>query len=243
MRWPYFLTGALLASLALIAMPNSPSLWVAAGLLWILDASVNVSMEPFRAFVGDMLPKDQRKRGFAMQSLLIGLGVVLSSAMLFILTNGFGVSKEATVDSPIPPAVKLAFYIGAGVFFAAVLVTILTTKEYPPDDMEELEAMKRDRSGVGHAFKEIFQGTGSMPYAMLANVIPGAKMGFYMGVFNFFIVLPQILAAVALGKFVDSLLGGDAMKAVLAGEVSMAIASVATLLVGTESETGEIKER
>ena len=82
-----------------------------------------------------------------------------------------------------------------------------------------------------------------MPYAMLANVIPGAKMGFYMGVFNFFIVLPQILAAVALGKFVDSLLGGDAMKAVLAGGVSMAIASVATLLVGNESETGEIEER
>jgi hypothetical protein len=72
------------------------------------------------------------------------------------------------------------------VFFAAVLVTILTTKEYPPDDMEEFEAMKRDRSGVGHTFKGIFQGIGSMPYAMLANVIPGAKMGFYMGVFKFF---------------------------------------------------------
>jgi hypothetical protein len=147
------------------------------------------------------------------------------------------------VDSSIPPAVKLAFYIGAGVFFAAVLVTILMTKEYPPDDMEEFEAMKRDRSGVGHAFMEIFQGILSMPYAMLANVIPGAKMGFYMGVFNFFIVLLQILAAVALGKFVDSLLGGDTMKAVLAGGVSMADASVATLLVGNESETGEIEER
>ncbi len=486
-RRPYFLVGALLSSLALIAMPNSPSLWVAAGLLWILDASVNVSMEPFRAFVGDMLPKDQRKRGFAMQSLLIGLGAVLSSALPFILTNGFGVSKEATVESPIPPAVKLAFYIGAGVFFAAVLVTILTTREYPPADMEEFKRMKRMHSGLGNAFREIFQGIGSMPtamkqlsvvqfftwlalfsmwiyfvpavgkkvfggiplglqddaaraqvdmgwlapaatlarayeakkwelaveagaarapkpwyggmfqmfglsppdpdpgeridteilatliseaagnktppsknetespmvqsfalalaayqvsapdspgvgdaasrlqealasarryqegtawggvcfsaynlvafgfafvllwltrflaakrihlvclaigagglasayvveqpallllsmtgvgvawasilsmpYAMLANVIPGHKMGFYMGVFNFFIVLPQILAAVALGKLVDSMLGGDAMKAVLAGGVSMAIASVATLIVGDETET------
>ncbi len=489
-RRPYFLVGAILASLALIAMPNSPSLWVAAGLLWILDASVNVSMEPFRAFVGDMLPKEQRKRGFAMQSLLIGLGAVLSSALPFILTNGFGLSKEATVDSPIPPAVKLAFYIGAGIFFAAVLVTIFTTREYPPQDMVGFDRMKREHSGVGHAFREIFQGIGSMPtamkqlsvvqfftwlalfsmwiyfvpavgkkvfggeplglhdeaaraqvekesrwltpaaalakayeakkselageasadsepkpwyggmlqmfglspadpdpgeridatileglirgsigsenkatekeaespmvqsfalglathqvdapeapgiadaaaglqktlasarryqegaawggvcfsaynlvafgfsfvllaltrflpakrihlvclaigalglasayvvkqpalllfsmtgvgvawasilsmpYAMLANVIPGNKMGFFMGVFNFFIVLPQILAAVALGKLVDSLLGGDAMKAVLAGGISMAIASAATLIVSDDSETG-----
>ncbi|GAA5483070.1 hypothetical protein Hsar01_02297 [Haloferula sargassicola] len=489
-RRPYFLAGAVLASLALLAMPNSPSLWVAAGLLWILDASVNVSMEPFRAFVGDMLPKEQRKSGFAMQSLLIGLGAVLSSALPFILTNGFGVGREATVDSPVPPAVKLAFYIGAGVFISAVLVTVVTTREYPPEDMEAFGRMKREKSGLGHAFAEIFQGIGSMPtamkqlavvqfftwlalfsmwiyfvpavgkgvfggsplgvhdaaarerlenddrwlapaaalaksyeakkaelasaaaaigqekpwdgavlqmfglspadpdpgeridaamlasligrsagrdgeaseqeknspmvrsfalamadhdvtsaaspglaeaagdlhealasarryqegtawggvcfsaynlvafafsfvllaltrvlpakrihliclavgalglvsaclvgqpsllllsmtgvgvawasilsmpYAMLANVIPGHKMGFYMGVFNFFIVLPQILAAVALGRLVDSLLGGDAMKAVLAGGIAMAVASAATLLVGTESETG-----
>jgi maltose/moltooligosaccharide transporter len=489
-RRPYFLAGAILASLALIAMPNSPTLWVAAGLLWILDASVNVSMEPFRAFVGDMLPKSQRKSGFAMQSLLIGLGAVLSSALPFVLTNAFGIGKEATVESPIPPAVKLAFYIGAGVFVAAVMVTILTTREYPPDDLEAFEAMKREKSGIGHAFSEIFQGIGSMPtamkqlsvvqfftwlalfsmwiyfvpavgkgvfggmplglhddvsrerletephwigpaavlarnyesrknqlaeearavttpqpwsgslmrmfglspaepdagerisaeiltglireaaaspveasgkeaesplvqsfaialaghevtapdaagipqaadgllatlasarryqegtawggvcfsvynlvafgfsfvllamsrfmpakrihmiclavgaaglvsafmvkqpsmlllsmvgvgvawasilsmpYAMLANVIPGNKMGFYMGVFNFFIVLPQILAAVALGRVVDSLFGGDAMKAVLAGGVFMAVASLATLIVGDESESG-----
>ena len=165
-RRPYFLVGAVLASLALIAMPNSPALWVAAGLLWILDASVNISMEPFRAFVGDMLPKEQRKSGFAMQSLLIGLGAVLSSAPPFILTNGFGVSREATVESPVPPAVKLAFYIGAGVFLAAVLVTILTTREYPPEDIKEFEAMKRRHSGLGHAFREICQGIGSMPAAM-----------------------------------------------------------------------------
>ena len=122
-RRPYFLGGAILASLALVAMPNSSALWMAAGLLWVLDASVNISMEPFRAFVGDMLPKEQRKSGFAMQSLLIGLGAVLSSALPFILTNGFGVSKEATVESPVPPAVRLAFYIGAGVFMIAVLVS------------------------------------------------------------------------------------------------------------------------
>lgn len=495
-RRPYFLVGAILASLALIAMPNSATIWMAAGLLWILDASVNVSMEPFRAFVGDMLPKHQRKSGFAMQSLLIGLGAVLSSALPFLLTNGFGVSREATVDSPIPPAVKLAFYIGAGVFFAAVLYTVLTTREYPPDDIPAFERMKKESSGLGHAFAEIFQGIGSMPtamkqlavvqfftwlalfsmwiyfvpavgkgvfggtplgahaegashaldseqgknwlasgaalakayeerksaiaaeskaggvtksradailqmfgmkpadkdpgemielsgfarmieslppapapatekemksplvrdfamvlsrlgnggdargsieiaalevhrdlasarryqegtawggvcfsaynlvafffsfallamsrklaakkihllclaigaaglistyfikdpgmlmvamlgvgiawasilsmpYAMLANVIPGARMGFYMGVFNFFIVLPQILASVALGKIVDKFLGGDAMKAVLVGGLSMAVAAIATLIVSNESESGTARE-
>ncbi|MEP4076453.1 MFS transporter [Haloferula sp.] len=475
-RRPYFFVGALLASIALILMPMSSALWMAAGLLWILDASVNVSMEPFRAFVGDMLPPKQRKTGFAMQSLLIGLGAVLSSALPFILTNGFGVEKEATSDSPIPPAVKLAFFIGAGVFFAAVMVTILTTKEYPPEDLEAFEKKKRETAGLGNAFAEIFQGIGSMPtamkqlagvqfftwlglfcmwiyfvpavgkkvfdgkplgesdqklsmsdvhrskalaelyqsekeriagemkaegkgfsekmlqmfglkpadpdpgekidvaaltvmlekadgdsverdekdsenpmlqsfsmamvrsggddakaaemihedlaaarryqegtawggvcfsaynlvaflfafmlialarvlaakkihlvcltvgavglisaafvgspgmllvsmigvgvawasilsmpYAMLANVIPGDKMGFYMGVFNFFIVLPQIIASVGLGVLVAGPLGGDAMKAVLAGGVCFAIAAAATLLVGNESETG-----
>ncbi|MEM1084639.1 MAG: MFS transporter [Verrucomicrobiota bacterium] len=479
-RRPYFFIGALFASIALILMPMSSALWMAAGLLWILDASVNVSMEPFRAFVGDMLPPKQRKTGFAMQSLLIGFGAVLSSALPFILTNGFGVEKEATTDSPIPPAVKLAFFIGAGVFFAAVMVTILTTKEYPPEDPDAFAKMKRETAGIGNAFSEIFQGIGSMPtamkqlaavqfftwlglfcmwiffvpavgkkvyggeplgasgqelstgelkrskalaeryqeekqriaaerqadgkgfgekmlqmfglkpadpdpgekidaaaltkmlsevdpdamesgekdaenpmlqtlslalmesqgddakaaamiqaslasarryqegaawggvcfsaynlvafmfsfllialarvmaakrihlicltigaaglisaafvtspgmllvsmigvgiawasvlsmpYAMLANVIPGNKMGFYMGVFNFFIVLPQILASVALGAVVSSLLGGDAMKAVLAGGVCFAIAAAATLLVSGETEEGETIE-
>ena len=165
-RRPYFLTGAVLASLALVAMPNCSALWMAAGLLWILDTSVNISMEPFRAFVGDMLPEDQRKRGFAMQSLLIGFGAVLSSALPFILSNGFGVSKEATVASPIPPSVTVAFHVGACVFLAAVLYTIITTKEYPPEDMDKFLAMKRESSGVGHMFAEIFHGIGSMPRAM-----------------------------------------------------------------------------
>jgi maltose/moltooligosaccharide transporter len=165
-RRPYFLTGAILASLALIAMPNSGTVWMAVGLLWILDASVNVSMEPFRAFVGDLLPAEQRKSGFAMQSLLIGLGAVLSSALPYMLTSGFGVSNEATVQSPIPPAVRLAFYIGSAVFFAAVLYTILTTKEYPPEDPAAFEKMKAESAGVGRAFQEIFAGIASMPKTM-----------------------------------------------------------------------------
>lgn len=165
-RRPYFLTGAILASLALVAMPNAGAVWMAAGLLWILDASVNVAMEPFRAFVGDLLPAEQRKRGFAMQSLLIGLGAVLSSALPYLLTSGFGISNEATVSSPIPPAVKLAFYFGSAVFFAAVLYTILTTREYPPDDLAAFQKQKAESKGVGHALHEILAGIGAMPKTM-----------------------------------------------------------------------------
>lgn len=165
-RRPYFLGGAVAASLALLAMPNSSALWMAAGLLWILDASVNVSMEPFRAFVGDMLPNEQRKSGFAMQSLLIGAGAVLSSALPYVLTHGFGVSGESTVESAIPPTVHVAFTIGAFVFFLGVLYTVLTTREYPPEDLAAFERAKRETAGLSHAFREIFQGIGSMPGPM-----------------------------------------------------------------------------
>jgi maltose/moltooligosaccharide transporter len=355
-RRPFFLVGAILASLALIAMPNSSTLWMAAGLLWILDASVNISMEPFRAFVGDKLAKNQRKVGFAMQSLLIGLGAVLSSSLPYILTNWFEVSNES--EGAIPQTVKIAFYVGAGVFFAAVLYTILTTEEYPPEDMEAFSKMKHDTAGVGNAFKEIFQGISSMPktmkqlaivqfftwfglfcmwiyfipavatyifggtdhgsteyqagaewggvcfsvyngvafafaflllllvgkfsakgihttclalgalglisvafaddpklllvsmfcvgiawasilsmpYAMLANAIPGNKMGFYMGIFNFFIVLPQIAASLGLGLVMSFFLAGNSMNAVLLGGVSLLIAAFCVRFVDDDEE-------
>ena len=358
-RRPYFLVGAILASLALIAMPNSSTLWMAAGLLWILDASVNISMEPFRAFVGDKLDKKQRKVGFAMQSLLIGLGAVLSSSLPYILTNWFEVSNET--DGAIPQTVKIAFYVGAGVFFAAVLYTILMTEEYPPEDMEAFTKMKNETAGVGNAFKEIFQGIGSMPktmkqlalvqfftwfglfcmwiyfipavathifrgadhssaeyqagaewggvcfsvyngvafvfaflllllvrkfsakgihttclvvgalglisvafvaeaklllasmfcvgiawasilsmpYAMLANAIPGNKMGFYMGIFNFFIVLPQIAASLGLGLVMSVFLAGSTMNAVLLGGVSLLIAAFCVRFVDDHESLDE----
>lgn len=358
-RRPYFLVGAILASLALIAMPNSSTLWMAAGLLWILDASVNISMEPFRAFVGDKLDKKQRKVGFAMQSLLIGLGAVLSSSLPYILTNWFNVSNES--EGAIPQTVKIAFYVGAGVFFAAVLYTIITTEEYPPEDMEAFSKMKHETAGVGNAFKEIFQGIGSMPktmkqlalvqfftwfglfcmwiyfipavathifrgvdhssaeyqagaewggvcfsvyngvaflfaflllllvrkfsakgihttclvmgalglisvaflveaklllasmfcvgiawasilsmpYAMLANAIPGNKMGFYMGIFNFFIVLPQIAASLGLGIVMSVFLAGNSMNAVLLGGVSLLIAAFCVRFVDDDETLDE----
>ncbi len=346
-RRPYFLVGALLASLALIAMPNSGALWMAVGLLWILDASVNISMEPFRAFVGDKLVEEQRKTGFAMQSLLIGLGAVLSSSLPWMLTNWFGVVDSATGESAIPRSVHLSFYIGSAVFFTAVLYTVLTTGEHPPEDIEAFEEQKRQSAGVGNAFREIIRGILSMPdgmrrlavvqfftwlglfcmwiyfipavatrvfggepgsesyqagaewggvcfstyngvafafsfillllvrrfsaksihtlclacgglglvsvvfvtdpqilllsmtavgvawasilsmpYAMLANVLPPEKMGFYMGVFNFFIVLPQILASLGLGYALSHWLGGNAIAAVVLGGVSMLFAAL-----------------
>ena len=137
-RRPYFLTGAVLASLALLVMPNSPALWVAAGMLWIQDASINISMEPFRAFVGDNLPSSQRTTGFAMQSFFIGVGAVVGSQLPWILTNVFGVANVAAAHH-IPASVRLSYYFTAAIFLAAVLWTVLRSKEYSPEEMASFE--------------------------------------------------------------------------------------------------------
>jgi maltose/moltooligosaccharide transporter len=135
-RRPYFLVGALLATAALVIMPNSPYLWVAAGMLWILDASINVSMEPFRALVGDMLPDRQRCLGYSMQSWFIGVGAVVASALPWILANLFDVANVAA-PGELPQSVKLAFYLGAIAFLGAVLWTVISTKEYSPAELGE----------------------------------------------------------------------------------------------------------
>ncbi len=137
-RRPYFLAGAIMASAALLFMPNSPYLWIAAGMLWIMDASINISMEPFRAFVGDMLPTEQRTAGFAMQSFFIGAGSVIASGLPYILTKWFGVSNEPG-KSIIPDSVKWSFYIGGIVFILAVLWTIIKTREYSPEEMKAFD--------------------------------------------------------------------------------------------------------
>lgn len=136
-RRPYFLSGAILASTALFFMPNSPTLWIAAGTLWIMDASINISMEPFRAFVGDMLPSEQRTTGFAMQSFFIGTGAVIASALPYVLTNWFNVPTIPVGDAKIPPNVKWSFYIGGSVFLLSVLWTVITTREYSPEEMKK----------------------------------------------------------------------------------------------------------
>jgi len=134
-RKPYFLTGAILASLSLLIMPNSPFLWFAAGMLWMLDASINISMEPFRAFVGDMLPDEQRTKGFAMQTFFIGIGSVVASLLPYMLTKWFNIANTAP-EGEIPDSVKWSFYLGGIVFILSVLWTIFSAKEYSPEEQE-----------------------------------------------------------------------------------------------------------
>ncbi len=352
-RRPYFLVGAILSSVALVLMPNSSALWMAAGLLWILDASINISMEPFRAFVADLLPEKQRTSGFAMQSLFIGLGAVVASALPWMMTNLFGVAAGGEGGQAIPLAVKLSFYVGAGAFFLAVMWTILTTREYPPEDMEAFRARKARGGGFAGGAREIFsairempatmkqlapvqvftwlglfcmwlyfpvavarnvfgapdersplyqQGvewagicfavysavtfvfafflpaladrlgrrrthalclalgatglvsvtvieapwllllsmvgvgiawasTVAMPYAMLAGSVPQERMGVYMGIFNFFIVLPEIMASLFFGWVMLHLLDNNRLAAVVAGGVFLLVAAALVLRV------------
>lgn len=153
-RRPYFLVGAILASFALLLMPNSPALWIAAGMLWIMDASINVSMEPFRAFVGDMLPSEQRTKGFAMQSFFIGTGAVVASALPYILTNWMDIANIAP-EGQIPPSVKLSFYIGGAVFLVAVLWTVFRTKEYSPEEIKAFQEERKEQLEITHVADEI----------------------------------------------------------------------------------------
>ena len=326
-------------------MPRVSALWMAAGLLWILDASINISMEPFRAFVADMLPEEQRTRGFAMQSLFIGLGAVVASVLPGLLLAWLG---KATGGGRIPLPVRLSFYIGAAAFFGAVLYTIVTTHEYPPDDLEAFRQMKarearpggeraRDsrigrrhaaddeatglgadrhlagavlhvavfpggggaqrvrrvrsaqralhrRRGVGrlllrHVLGGVFRlvvraaaagqalgrkathslcllcgaaglmsvavihnkwlllfsmvGVGiawastlAMPYVILAGSLPAEKTGIYMGIFNFFIVTPEIVASLGFGWVMAHVLHNNRLLAVVAGGVFFVVAAV-----------------
>jgi maltose/moltooligosaccharide transporter len=344
-RRPFFLVGALLSSCALILMPLSSALWMAAGLLWILDASINISMEPFRAFVADMLPDEQRARGFTMQSFFIGVGSVGASYLPLLLQKMLPTGNTAS-GRAIPEVVRVAFIIGAAAFISAVLFTIFTTKEYPPStqererlktakrfDLQEIIRAARDMpvtmrqlalvqfltwmglfcmflyfavavahnifgarstsdaaytegviwagycSGVyntvcflvspvlptaadrlgkrgTHSFCLLLGALGlisvafidnkwllflpmvgvgiawasilSMPYSILAAAIPSNKMGIYMGIFNFFIVIPEILSALFFGSIMTNLFGNDRMKAVIMGGVCLLLAALLT---------------
>jgi maltose/moltooligosaccharide transporter len=363
-RRPYFLAGAILSSAALVLMPNAGSLWMAAGLLWVLDASINISMEPFRAFVADNLVEEQRGTGFTMQSLFIGAGAVIAGLLPWVLKHAFGITSETASAGVIPANVRIAFYIGAVAFLGAVLWTVLTSKEYPPENMEEFRAAKAKSGGFAHLLHEIpdalrqmprtmkylavvqfFTWLGlfcmwlhfsnavpvifgasntdspefkagaewagvcyatkdfvtfgaafllmalvtrvdrrkvhavslalgaagliavgfihgeehkwlllgalalggiawasilSMPYAMLAGALPPQRMGVYMGIFNFFIVLPEIIAALTFGPLVKNYLGGNLVYAVMAGGVFMGLAAFLTLLVPRSHGAAEV---
>jgi len=160
-RRPYFLVGAVLSSIALLFMPHSPTLWMAAGLLWVLDASINISMEPFRALVADKLPDRQRSYGFVLQTLIIGIGTWVASNLPWLVTQ-MGVANEAG-PGVVPPSVKVAFSIGAFVFLTSILVTVFTTKEYPPEDLAQFERQKKTGKGL---VREILHNVANMPRQM-----------------------------------------------------------------------------
>ena len=163
-RRPYFLIGAILASLTLLVVPHSPALWIAAGGLWILDASMNISMEPFRALVADKLPDSQRSFGFVVQTLIIGVSTWVASNLPKLISS-LGVSNESD-PGVVPMSVKIAFGIGAVIFLAAILYTVFTTDEYPPEDMEAFRVEQKAKAGLVNTLKEVGKNIAEMPLTM-----------------------------------------------------------------------------
>jgi maltose/moltooligosaccharide transporter len=349
-RRPYFLVGAISASVCLFLMPFSTAVWMAALLLWLLDFSINTSMEPFRAFVGDKLPEEQRTTGFVTQSFFIGIGQTLANAAPFILAS---LGVVGVMSSGIPHATLYAFIIGAICFLLAVLWTVVTTKEYPPEDLEEFRRKQAEGNLIGGIFKEItdalkdmpttmkqlavvqfftwfalmcmwqyygltvarhvflapdehsplfasgtewgglsfsvynvvcflfaflipplanatsrkavyavclalgglglistmfatdkyflwvgMAGVGvawaailSMPYVILAGAIRPERMGVYMGVFNLFIVIPQIVMSLIVPQIYENVLGGDPLNVVLLGGATLIAAAMCVFIV------------
>lgn len=368
-RKPYFLIGSILAAIGLILMPQSatltafmPALWVGAGMLMIMDASFNIAMEPFRALVADLLPADQRTLGFSVQTALIGFGAVIGSWLPYALSNWFGVSSEAN-PGEVPYHLILSFIIGAFVLVGAVLLTVSTTREYSPEELEAFDKAegivheKEEKAsllnifddfknmpqtmrqlgwvqffswfalfgmwvfttpaiahhvynlpledthsktyqkagdwvgiifGVYNAVSAVFAfflpaiakkigrksthasslivggiglisvyfvpnpnwlivsmiGVGiawasilAMPYAILSGSIPAKKMGVYMGIFNFFIVVPQIINAIIGGPIVKYIYGGNPVYAIVTSGVAFIIAALFAFRVKDEDDT------
>lgn len=160
-RRPYFLIGAILSSIALLVIPHSPALWVAAGLLWVLDASINISMEPFRALVADKLNESQRSYGFVVQTLIIGIGTWIASNLPWFIST-LGVSNVAS-QGVVPMSVKIAFAVGAFVFLSSIIYTVFTTSEYPPEDLDKFLENKKKKKGL---IFEILSNVKNMPRIM-----------------------------------------------------------------------------
>jgi maltose/moltooligosaccharide transporter len=350
-RRPFFFIGAVLAAIALFLMPNSTALWMAVAVLWMMDAAINVSMEPFRAFVGDKLDASQQTAGYAMQTFFIGCGAVIAS-LLPTFFESMGVSNEA-VGGVIPDTVRYSFYAGGAIFFLSVLWTVVTADELPPDDMEAFKAERQRSRSLGVALSDIiggfgkmpktmvqlafvqfftwialfamwiytssaiaenvfgttdaqssgFQAAGSwvgimfavysgvsalaafilpifaratsrktvhatclaigglslasiyfitdkhmlllpmigvglawasiltMPYAILAGSLPARRMGYFMGLFNFFVVIPQICSGLLLGGVTRHFFDGHTVLTLMLGGACMFIAAVLTLFV------------
>jgi len=201
-RRPYFMAGAVFSCVALFFMPDAPALWVAAMMLWVLDASINISMEPFRAFVADKLPPEQRTAGFVMQSFFIGIGAAVANALPSILTR-FGVTGNAA--NGVPLTVQYAFKLGALAFLLAVLWTVCTSGEYPPEDMEEF--LKKKHSRRGFHIQPAFIGVGSLAGTLLgwsraALIVHGQT-------------LPHIFGGALVGALIGSVLSGPEVSGAL----------------------------
>lgn len=184
-RRPYFLTGAILTSIALILMPNAPHLasfiapmFIGGGLLMIMDASINISMEPFRALVADKLPEEQHTLGFSMQTLLIGIGAVVGSWLPYILGNWLGVSKEAAHEGLVPPNLYLSFYFGAFVLIASIIWTISTTKEYPPEFYRDENDQDTKETGKKHPKVKILKRCGNSFWSSSSHGLLCFQCGF-----------------------------------------------------------------
>ena len=195
-RRPYFLVGAILSSAALILMPRCSALWMAAGLLWVLDASINISMQPFRAFVSDLLPESQNTRGYAMQSLFIGLGAFFASALAYLLTNVFHLT-EIRAAGTIPIAVRVSFYMGAAAFLGAVLWTVFTTREYPPDNLAEFKKQKAQDAGLAAGTRDLLASIREMPRVM--RQLAWVQICTWLGLFCMWLYFPVAVARNVFG--------------------------------------------
>jgi maltose/moltooligosaccharide transporter len=195
-RRPYFLVGAILSFAALILMPRCTALWMAAGLLWVLDASINISMQPFRAFVADILPESQSTRGYAMQSLFIGLGAFIASALAYMLTNVFHLT-EVRAAGTVPIAVRVSFYMGAAAFLGAVLWTVFTTKEYPPENLEEFKRQKAAGAGVAAGMLELWDSICKMPRVM--RQLAWVQISTWVGLYCMWLYFPVAVARNVFG--------------------------------------------
>ncbi len=208
-RRPYFLTGALLASVGLVLMPNAdmfiaimPSLWVGAGMLMIMDASFNVAMEPFRALVADILPSDQRTLGFSVQTVLIGIGAVVGSWLPYVLTNWFGVLNEAPAGE-VPTNLILSFIIGAAVLVISILITVFTTKEYSPDEIAQFPESKLDEVGAEEksSLLNIFSDFRKMPLTM--RQLSSVQFFSWFGLFGMWVFATPAIAHHIYGLALD----------------------------------------
>ncbi len=191
-RRPYLLGGAITASIALVLMPRSSTLWMAAGLLWLLDSSANVSMVPFRAFVGDLLPKTQRTQGFAMQSVMVGLGAIAASSMPWLLNHLFKIDASTDLKHRIPVTVEISFYVGAALFLGTTIWTAVTTPESPPKDLAQFEQRQAEHGGLLNSLQATFQALQQMPTTM--QQLAWVQMFTWLGIFCFFLYFPPAVA-------------------------------------------------